>query len=123
MQAAGAGFVCHVASTAALRGYRYTAAYVASKHALLGLSRALAEDLAGTGVRVATVCPGFLDTPMTDRTVANLVEATGMDAAKARAALARMNARGRLIDPGEVAAAVRALYDDPEAHGREVTIE
>lgn len=109
MKKAGHGFVCTVASTAALEGYRYTAAYVASKHAVLGLTRALAADLAGSGVRVTTVCPGFLDTPMTARTIANMTAKTGMPEAEARAALGGMNRSGRLIDPDEVAAAIMAL--------------
>jgi NAD(P)-dependent dehydrogenase (short-subunit alcohol dehydrogenase family) len=117
------GRIVNVASTAALKGYRFVAAYVASKHALLGLTRALAEDLRGSGVTVNAVCPGFLDTPMTDRTVAHLVRATGASAAEARATLAAMNASGRLIHPDEVAAAIGALLDDPEATGRAVVLE
>ncbi len=109
MKDAGSGFVCNVASTAALQGYRYTAAYVASKHAVLGLTRALAADLEGSGVRVTAVCPGFLDTPMTARTVANMTSKTGMSEAKAREALGAMNRSGRLIDPDEVAAGIVAL--------------
>jgi NAD(P)-dependent dehydrogenase (short-subunit alcohol dehydrogenase family) len=103
MRTAGYGFVCNVASTAALEGYRYTAAYVASKHAVLGLTRALRADFEGTGIGITSVCPGFLDTPMTDRTVANMVEKTGMAAGQARAAIAKMNRSGRLITPDEVA--------------------
>lgn len=109
MLAAGGGAIVNVASTAALRGYRYTAAYVASKHALLGLTRALAADLGTKGVRVAAVCPGFLDTEMTDRTVARIVRTTGQDEAAARAALAAMNASGRLVPPDEVATVVLEL--------------
>ncbi len=106
MEDAGWGFIANVASTAALEGYAYTAAYCASKHALLGLTRAMAKDLEKVGVRVSAFCPGFLDTPMTDRTIANMVAKTGMDADAARAALGAMNRSGRLIDPDEVAAAI-----------------
>ena len=106
MKKAGYGFVCNVASTAALEGYRYTAAYVASKHAVLGLTRAMRADLEGSGVGVTAVCPGFLDTPMTDRTIANMVEKTGMNEGEARMAIARMNASERLITPDEVARAI-----------------
>ncbi len=109
MQEAGHGFVCTVASTAALQGYRYTAAYVASKHAVLGLTRALAADLGSSGIRVTAVCPGFLDTPMTARTVANMTAKTGMGEDDARAALASMNPSGRLITPEEVADRIVAL--------------
>jgi len=117
MKEAGWGFVCNVASTAALEGYPYVAAYVASKHGLLGLSRALAADLAGSGVRVTTICPGFLDTPMTARTVANMTAKTGMDEEAARAALAAMNRSGRLIAPAEVAAGILRLLDGEAAAG------
>lgn len=123
MRAAGAGFIAQVASTAALEGYRYTAAYVASKHAMLGLSRALAEDLAGKPIRVVTVCPGFLDTPMTERTVANMTRKTGMSVDEARAALGTMNASGRLIRPEEVAEAIVRLLRQPDAHGAEVRLD
>ena len=113
----GSGCIVHIASTAALQGYRYTAAYVASKHALLGLTRALAEEVGGKGVRVACLCPGFLDTPMTDRTIANMVATTGMDEAAARDILSKMNTNGALITPEQVADATLALLDDPDASG------
>ena len=106
MKTAGYGFVCNIASTAALEGYSYTAAYVASKHAVLGLTRALRADLQDTGVGVTSVCPGFLDTPMTDRTIANMSAKTGMDEGRARTALAQMNTSKRLITPDEVAQVV-----------------
>jgi NAD(P)-dependent dehydrogenase (short-subunit alcohol dehydrogenase family) len=113
----GSGCLVHIASTAALQGYRYTAAYVASKHALLGLCRALAEDVGGKGVRVACLCPGFLDTPMTARTIDNMVATTGMDEAAARGVLAKMNASGALITPEQVADATLAFLDDPASGG------
>ena len=123
MLAAGGGAIVNVASTAALRGYRYTAAYVASKHALLGLTRAMAADLGAKGVSVSAVCPGFLDTEMTDRTIARIVRSTGQGEAEARATLAAMNASGRLVAPDEVAAAICDLLRD-EGRGSEVlTIE
>lgn len=123
LRGSGRGAIVNVASTAALRGYRYVAAYVASKHALLGLSRALAADLAGKGVRVNTVCPGFLDTPMTTRSVQRLVEKAGMDPAAARETLAAQNASGRLIPPAEVADVIARLACDTTAHGEEVLLE
>jgi NAD(P)-dependent dehydrogenase (short-subunit alcohol dehydrogenase family) len=109
MLAAGGGAIVNVASTASLKGFRYTAAYVASKHAVLGLTRALAADLEGRGVTVRAVCPGFLDTPMTAGTVARIVETTDLDEPAARAALAAMNARRALVPPEEVAAVVVSL--------------
>jgi NAD(P)-dependent dehydrogenase (short-subunit alcohol dehydrogenase family) len=123
MEEAGWGFVCNVASTAGLEGYRYTAAYTTSKHALVGLTRAMAEDLRGSGVRVTAVCPGFLDTPMTARTVANMVRKTGMSEEEARAALAGMNRSERLIDPEEVAAAILDLLQGEGGHGAAVRID
>ena len=123
MKTTGRGFIGHVASTAALQGYAYVAAYVASKHALLGLSRALVEDLRKTPVRVGTVCPGFLDTPMTARSIENLQTKTGMSEAEAREALAKMNPSGRLITPDEVAGALMDMLGDTSAHGHEIRID
>ena len=118
MLAEGDGDIVFIASTAALRGYRYTAAYVASKHAVLGLARALAADVGPKGVRVHVVCPGFLDTPMTDQTVARIVATSRLDAAAVRASLAAMNRSGRLIRPEEVAELILTRLhdsvDDPE---------
>lgn len=123
MLAAGRGAIVNVASTASLRAYKYVAAYVASKHALLGLTRALAEDVRGKGVTVNAVCPGFMDTPMTERTVQNIVRATGRDAGEARGTVAAMNASGRLVRPEEVADAIVALALDPRRHGEHVVLE
>jgi NAD(P)-dependent dehydrogenase (short-subunit alcohol dehydrogenase family) len=123
LEAAGGGTVVAVASTASLRGFRFVAGYTASKHALLGLVRALVQDLKGSPVRVAAVCPGFLDTPMTERSVERLVREARMTPEAARTALARQNASGRLVAPDEVAEAVARLVADPHAHGMEVRIE
>jgi len=101
------GCIVNVASTAALQGAPYIAAYAASKHALLGLTRVLAAEL--KGVSAHAVCPGFVDTELTDRSVLNIVKRTGLSDEEARAALARQNEGGRLIRPEEVAAAVVEL--------------
>jgi NAD(P)-dependent dehydrogenase (short-subunit alcohol dehydrogenase family) len=101
-----AGRVVTVASTAGRVGTRYTAAYTASKHAAVGLMRAVAAEVAGTGVTANAVCPAFADTELTRRSVARIAEATGRDADAARAALERASPLGRLLDPGEVADAV-----------------
>jgi NAD(P)-dependent dehydrogenase (short-subunit alcohol dehydrogenase family) len=122
-RAAGKGAIVNVVSTAGLRAYRYAAAYVASKHAMMGLTRALVEDLRGTGVHVAAVCPGFLDTPMTDRTVATIVRKTGMTEEAARKTIGEMNASQRLITPEEVAESVVELAADPARHGDVIRIE
>lgn len=123
MEAAGWGFISNVASTAALEGYAYTAAYCASKHALLGLTRAMAADLARTAIRVTAVCPGFLDTPMTDRSIATMVAKTGMSAEDARAALAGMNRSGRLITPEEVADAILGQLAADDGSGEALRLD
>ena len=97
------GRIVNIASTAAKQGFAYTSAYVASKHGLLGLTRAVAAEVGGRGVTINAICPGWLDTPMTDRSIARISERTGRSSGEARAMLERMNARGRLIDPSEVA--------------------
>ena len=100
------GAVVTVASTAGRVGAPYTAAYTASKHAAIGLMRAAAAEIAGTRVRANAVCPTFVDTEMTQRSVANIMRATGRDEAASTAALASASPLGRLLDPQEVAACV-----------------
>lgn len=112
MRERGWGRLVTVASVAGHHGVRYAAAYTASKHAVVGFTRAVATELVATGVTANAVCPGFVDTPMTDRSVASVVSATGRTPEAARAALERMNAHGRLIEPAEVAAAVAFLASD-----------
>jgi NAD(P)-dependent dehydrogenase (short-subunit alcohol dehydrogenase family) len=110
----GDGRIVTVASVAGLVGMRYTAAYSASKHAAIGLMRAAAAELAGTGVTANAVCPAFVDTAMTTRTVENIVAKTDRTADEARSDLERMTPLGRLLEPDEVAAAV-AFLASPEA--------
>jgi len=100
----GAGArIVNIASTAGLKGYAYVAAYCAAKHGVIGLTRALALELARAGVTVNAVCPGFTDTPLVQRSVEAIVAKTGRTADEARRELAKTNPQGRLIDPQEVA--------------------
>ena len=108
MLAAGRGRVISVASTASLKGYAYCAAYCAAKHGLLGLTRALALEVARKGVTVNALCPGYTETEIVARAVENLVAKTGRSPDQARADLASANPQGRLIDPDEVA--LQALW-------------
>lgn len=109
MRRAGWGRIVTIASVAGLRGYPYISAYCASKHGVIGLTRALALELAATNITVNAVCPGYVDTSMTDAAVANIVAKTGMSAADARAKLVEQNPQGRLLRPEEVAGAVLRL--------------
>ncbi len=99
------GRLISIASTAGLKGYPYVAPYVAGKHGVVGLTRALALEVARKDITVNALCPGFLDTEMTDRSVATIVEKTGMDSEAVRKTLAANNPQGRLIQPAEVTAA------------------
>jgi 3-hydroxybutyrate dehydrogenase len=104
-----AGRVVNVASVAGRTGAAYIAAYTASKHAVIGLTRALAAEVAASGVTVNAVCPGYVATLMTEESVARIAERTGMAAAEARRRIVATNPQGRLIEADEVAATVAFL--------------
>jgi NAD(P)-dependent dehydrogenase (short-subunit alcohol dehydrogenase family) len=112
MRERGWGRIVSIASTAARVGTPYTAAYTASKHAMLGLTRVVAAEVVGSGVTSNAICPTFARTPMTERSVARISARTGRNAEEAEAALAHASPLGRLLEPNEVAAAVEFLTSE-----------
>jgi len=103
-QMPGWGRLISVASIAGLRGFAYAAPYAAAKHGVIGLTRSLALEMAKKPVTVNAICPGYLDTEMTDRSIANIAAKTGKTLAEAQAILTATNPQGRLIRPDEVTA-------------------
>jgi NAD(P)-dependent dehydrogenase (short-subunit alcohol dehydrogenase family) len=120
---AGDGRVVAVASVAAKVGEPYIAAYTASKHGLLGLVRSTAAEVAASGVTVNAVCPGYVDTPMTDATVAGIVAATGRSEREARESLQRKQPTGRLVTPDEVADVVLMCLTNPSVTGQGINVD
>ena len=123
MRAARWGRIVVIASVAAHVGEPYIAAYTASKHGVLGLVRSAAAELAREGVTVNAVCPGYVDTPMTDATIANIVATTNRTEEQAREALARKQPIGRLIKPDEVADAVWFCVGSEAVTGQSITVD
>lgn len=106
------GRIVNVGSVCSLKGYAYVSAYVASKHGLLGLTRALAHETAKQGVTVNCVCPGYVDTPIITESVDRLTSKTSLTVEEAHASLIQFNPQGRIITPEEVAAAIAYLCTD-----------
>ncbi|MBA3834327.1 MAG: SDR family oxidoreductase, partial [Sphingomonas sp.] len=119
------GRLVFVASVASLRGVPYAAHYAASKHGLLGLTRSLAAEYAKTNLTVNAVCPGYVDTPMTDQSVARVSEITGRSEGDARSAITNMNLSGRLVDPAAIANVILMLCLplNRDINGAAVTID
>jgi len=119
------GRLVFIASVASLRGVPYAAHYAASKHGLLGLARSLAVEYAKTNLTVNAVCPGYVDTPMTDQSVARVSEITGRSEDDARSVITSMNASGRLVDPDAIAniALMLCLPLSRDINGAAITID
>jgi NAD(P)-dependent dehydrogenase (short-subunit alcohol dehydrogenase family) len=119
------GRLIFIASVASLRGVPYAAHYAASKHGLLGLMRSLAAEYAKTNLTVNAVCPGYVNTPMTDQSVARVSAITGRSEADSRDVITSMNASGRLVEP-EAVANVIAMLSLPlsrDINGAAITID
>ncbi len=125
MVEAGFGRVVIVASNAGLTGYAYTSAYCASKHAVLGYMRGVALELARTAVTINAVCPGWVDTPMLDQALDNIVASTGKTKEDARKTLAKMSPQRRFVVPEEVAEQVLMLCHEHSrsVHGQALALD
>jgi len=109
MKKLSGGSIVNVASTAALEGYAYTSAYTASKHGLLGLTRALAVELKKSNIQVNAICPGFVRTDIVRESALNISKRTGRSIEESESELAKLNKDGRLMEPEEVAAVALQL--------------
>ncbi|HEC08716.1 MAG TPA: SDR family oxidoreductase [Acidimicrobiales bacterium] len=123
MRERGWGRIVTVASVTGHEGAPYIAAYAASKHAVLGLTRSVAAELQGSGVTANVVSPSYVDTPMTRQTLARIEDRTGRNQAEALEALLSVTRLNRLIPPEEVAGAVAFLIASPSVNGQSVIID
>jgi NAD(P)-dependent dehydrogenase (short-subunit alcohol dehydrogenase family) len=119
------GRLVFVASVASLRGVPYAAHYAASKHGLLGLMRSLAAEYAKTNLTVNAVCPGYVDSPMTDQSIARVSQITGRSEDESRSTITNMNASGRLVNPDAIATMILTLClpQSRDVNGAAVTID
>jgi len=115
MKQAGWGRMIAVASIAGLKGFSYVAPYCAAKHAVVGLTRALACELGATGITVNAICPGYIETPLLDRSITAITDKTGMSAEQATASLLSGNPQKRFVQTSEVAEAALWLCSDGAA--------
>jgi NAD(P)-dependent dehydrogenase (short-subunit alcohol dehydrogenase family) len=121
----GFGRVISVASVAALKGFPYVSAYVASKHAVVGLTRALAQEVAKSGVTVNAVCPGYVDTELVARSAERIAAKSGRPAEEIVKEFIKGNPQGRLVTVDEVADTVLWLSGDRAAsvNGQAIAID
>jgi 2-hydroxycyclohexanecarboxyl-CoA dehydrogenase len=121
----GWGRIVNIASTAGLKGYAYVSAYCAAKHGVIGLTRALAQEVAQKGISVNAVCPGYTDTPLLDDSLQRMMAKTGRSEADLRAELAQGNPQARLILPEQVAQTVRWLCSEAASavHGQAIAVD
>ncbi|WP_211243969.1 SDR family NAD(P)-dependent oxidoreductase [Mycobacterium genavense] len=123
MASRGYGRIVVVASVAAKKGEPYVSAYTASKHGVLGVVRSAAAEVAAKGITINAVCPGYVDSSMTERTIANIATATNRTTEQARAALEAKQPNGRLVTVDEVAEAVWLFVTNSALNGQGITID
>lgn len=121
----GWGRIVNIASDAGKVGFQYTSAYCASKHAVVGLTRAVALEVARKGVTVNAICPGFVETSMTEQSIGNITQKSQLSADKARAYLEGLSPQGRIFQPEEVAALALFLCTEGARgiHGQAIPLD